>query len=253
MNKLIDTHYHLDFIEDDTVRRLVLEQLVSYNIDIVAQTVLPSDFVKLNEQFEWPKNTTKRVSLGFHPWYMENIEVELDIFKNNLSKTMYIGEIGLDFVPKRLEQISAEQQIAVFSKIMTWLCHHPSRFVVSIHAVRAEKMVVDILEQLNVISFGVCPIIHRFNGTSDDLVRLMKLGGYISVHPTMLASKKGRAYIKQIHVERLLLETDLPDSEENYAIKVKECLENVVFAIEEIKRCDIKSTLYDVQKKLYGL
>lgn len=252
MKKLIDTHYHLDFIEDDQVRRIVLEQLAMNNIEIVAQTILPSDFVKINEQFKWPKNTTKRLSLGFHPWYLKNIEEELDVFKNNLSNTMYIGEIGLDFVPKRIEQISAEQQIDVFSTIMTWLCHHPSKFVVSIHAVRAEKVVIDILEKLNVVNFCVYPIIHRFNGTSDDLVRLIKLGGYISVHSTMIASKKGRAYIKQAPLEKLLLETDLPQGRADYAIEVKEQLEYILSAIEDIKCCAVKPILHDVQKKLYG-
>lgn len=253
MEKLIDTHYHLDFIKDDKVSSLVLEQLAADKIEIVAQTLLPSHFVKMNEQFEWPTTTTKRLSLGFHPWFIKNIEDELNVFKNNLSKTMYIGEVGLDFVPKRVEKISREQQIAVFSKIMTCLCHHPSNFIVSIHAVRAEKVVIDILEQLNVVSHGVSPIIHRFNGTSDDLARFLKLGGYISVHSTMFASKKGCAYIRQIPLERLLLETDLPSDGMNYVDEVKKQLEYVVSMMEKIKCCDIKPTLYAVQEKLYGI
>lgn len=253
MTQLIDTHYHLDFIKDKHTRYLVLEQLAAENIEVVAQTILPSEFVQLNEQFEWPTNTPKRLSLGFHPWYMTNIEIELSVFEQNLSKTIYIGEIGLDFVPKRLEQVDMQTQIEIFSQIISWLCNYPSPFVVSIHAVRAEKIVVDILEQFEVSNFGVTPIIHRFNGTSDDLVRLMKLGGYISVHSTMVTSKKGRAYIKQAPLERLLLETDLPDARCDYVVEVKDQLQCVISAIEEIKCCDIEPTLYSTQEKLYGL
>lgn len=253
MTKLIDTHYHLDFIKDRHTRYLVLEQLAAEHIEVVAQTVLPSEFVQLNEQFEWPKNTSKRLSLGFHPWYISNVEEELDIFKHNLSQTTYVGEIGLDFVPKRLEQVDMKTQIEIFSQIISWLCDYPSQFVVSIHAVRAEKDVIDILEKFDVGNYGVTPIIHRFNGTSDDLMYLMKIGGYISIHSTMTVSKKGRAYIKQIPLERLLLETDLPDKNSDYTIDVKKQLQCVISAIEEIKGCDIKPILYDVQEKLYGL
>lgn len=253
MTKLIDTHYHLDFIEDRRTRYLVLEQLAAQHIEIVAQTILPSEFMTLNERFEWPKNTSKRLSLGFHPWYIKNIDMEMSIFEQNLSKTRYIGEVGLDFVPKRLEQVDMATQLEIFSQIMSWLCDYPSRFVVSIHAVRSEKEVLDILEKFDVVNYGIIPIIHRFNGTGDDLIRLMKLGGYISVHSTMTASKKGRAHIKQTPLERLLLETDLPDGQTDYVAEVNEKLHCVISAIEEIKQCDIRATLYDVQKKLYGL
>ncbi|MBC2681010.1 hypothetical protein GSS87_01000 [Corynebacterium sp. 4HC-13] len=237
-------------------------------VNVVAQTLTPSDYVVLiheAEQLAAPGRRLPLWSLGFHPWYItsrKQADAELAVFRSQLRSTRFIGEIGLDFAPRRLEQASAELQTHVFRTIVTEVCaaagevrgadathyamarevsdrakrHHPpfgdtadhisSRkhspsncssaphvpYVLSIHAVRASSAVIDILEELHIGRYNVAPIIHWFSGTSDELTRFIALGGYISVNHRMLATKRGRAYARQIPVERLLIETDLPES-----------------------------------------
>ena len=53
-------------------------------------------------------------------------------------------------------------------------------------------------------------IFHWFSGSGDELVRARKAGCYFSVNEMMLATRRGRAYAKQIPEDRLLLETDAP-------------------------------------------
>ncbi len=53
-------------------------------------------------------------------------------------------------------------------------------------------------------------IFHWFSGTSDDLTRALADGCYFSAGPRMLVSRRGREYARQIPLDRLLLETDMP-------------------------------------------
>ena len=88
------------------------------------------------------------------------------------------------------------------------------------------------------------PIFHRFGGTSDELTRLIRAGGYISVNPRMLRTKRGRAYVSQVPVDRLLLETDLPrepgsgDAVEVVSAEVVAALRDTVAEVATLRRMD---------------
>ena len=88
------------------------------------------------------------------------------------------------------------------------------------------------------------PIFHRFGGTSDELTRLIRTGGYISVNPLMLRTKRGRAYVSQVPVDRLLLETDLPrepvsgDAAEVVATEVIAALRETVAEVAALRKMD---------------
>lgn len=235
MAVLLDTHYHFDFLADQELRAAFLDELsqatvrttegAELGINVVAQTIKPSEYVQLIEQaagLEAPGRRLPLWSLGFHPWQItsaEQADAELSLFRSHLGSTRFIGEIGLDFAPRRLQQASEELQMRVFREILEMVCDAAenatggsgSPYVLSIHAVRASTSVLDVLEELGVAERNVAPIIHWFSGTSDELTRLIKLGGLISVNHHMLESKRGRAYAKQIPADRFLIETDLPE------------------------------------------
>ena len=117
-----------------------------------------------------------------------------------------LGEVGLDFAPRR--DGTQERQLAAFERVAS-ACDQGGK-VVSIHAVRAATQVLDVLERHRSCERNVC-IIHWFSGTSDELTRAVRLGCRFSVGTRMLATKRGRAYVRAIPPDRLLLETDLPD------------------------------------------
>lgn len=219
---LLDTHAHWDFLPPDC-RREAIRILDQANLRLVAQTVLPSDFLALIKEKE---NTTKAdhnakswpiLSLGFHPWWVDTPEKnrrELAYFAEALSGTHFIGEVGLDFSEERLMQASVQEQRAVLRRIFQLVrervAESDTPYVFSLHAVRALTPLLDLYEEEKLVLPNVVPIVHRFAGTSDELTRLIRLGGLLSVHPAMLRTKRGRAYVKQVPADRLLLETDLP-------------------------------------------
>lgn len=226
MTTLLDTHYHYDFLPPQA-RTVFLNEIAEAGVEIVAQTLTPSGFLALETEekrrveasphssSDARDSTSPRLSVGFHPWNIKpDYECELDVFAQALMRTRFVGEVGLDYVPRRLQQVPAETQAEVFRRILDILSSQRADgpYVLSIHAVRSASQVCDALGATD--TSGMVPIFHRFGGSSDELTRLIKQGGYISVNPAMLATKRGRAYVTQVPADRLLLETDLPERTE---------------------------------------
>lgn len=251
---LLDTHYHFDFIESCSKQQEMLSKLRKNEIALVAQTVKPSDFGKLLDQ------TQVLPSLGFHPWWIqskEQVEAELQIFAKELNKTSLIGEIGLDFSPKCLQQVPKDLQLFVLKEIIEMLqVNHSQQYILSIHTVRSASQVLEVLAK---VDDHIVPIFHRFNGTSQELTQLIRLGGYVSIHPQMFASKKGRAYIQQVPADKILLESDLPEPQElssagvQLAVQLQQTLTRTLAQLSDLRQEDMKDMILANQIKLYGI
>lgn len=264
---LLDSHFHLDFLPSQS-RKTVLSGLRQKNIEVIAQTLTPTSY-REQEKFSG-------LSLGFHPWNIESAskaEEELKIFRQFLPEVNYLGEIGLDFSPRGLERTSAELQIEVFRSIIESAFELRRPVVCSIHAVRSVTQVLDILQDVGGVqehrqgsaglTNGVIPIIHWFSGSSDELTRLIRCGGYLSINPKMLTTRRGRAYIKQIPAERILLETDLPQESQIDSSSTVENIANqqvqtvtahlceLLTEISHIRGADITDDLTATQAALY--
>ena len=71
-------------------------------------------------------------------------------------------------------------------------------------------MIIDMLEEYELL-VGNTIIFHWFSGSSAQLKRARNLGCFFSVNAFMLQTKRGREYAKAIPLDRLLIETDLPE------------------------------------------
>ena len=123
---LIDSHYHFDFIKDSAVQSEFVEHLNALDIQLVAQTVLPSQFEQVYQlaQAYAQSGWTLRPALGWHPWWIESrdqFEVETAIFQAMLSKTRSIGEIGLDDARKEIDEAGRQLQREVFERILNMM------------------------------------------------------------------------------------------------------------------------------------
>lgn len=270
MTTLLDTHYHYDFLPPQA-RTAFLNEIAEAGVEIVAQTLTPSGFLALETEEKRrvetrshsSGSTSPRLSVGFHPWSIgPNYQRELDIFAHALTRTRFVGEVGLDYVPRRLQQVPAETQAEVFRRILDVISSQRTDgpYVLSIHAVRSASQVCDALEATD--TSGMVPIFHRFGGSSDELTRLIKQGCYISVNPAMLATKRGRTYVTQVPADRLLLETDLPERTEagddlgkNHARELIETLNATVNRLATLRHQDpdeLAASIMRTAQQLYG-
>ena len=133
--------------------------------------------------------------------------------------------------------------------------------MISIHAVRSAGTVLDVLESHGLLipnPDSPAIIFHWFSGTSDELARARNAGCCFSANERMLASKRGREYVRQIPLDHLLLETDAPAeaNTETSARQLADSLARASKVITQLKTRDagsIESIILDNSRSIFGL
>jgi len=195
---LFDTHFHLDLIEDNLVLLQRLEQMKIYTI---AVTNLPKLFNHTERMCEGLKYV--RPALGYHPELASQYKNQLPLFRELISRTKYIGEIGLDNLRKTEKDFSDQREI--FSAIIN-LCADDGNKILTIHSRRAEKQVVSMIGD----NFPGKIILHWYSGSLKNLELALSYGFYFSINYNMTQSANGARIIEALPFERILLETDGP-------------------------------------------
>jgi len=141
-------------------------------------------------------------SLGLHPWYLENWELDFELLKELavLPNVVAIGECGLD----KLCKTDWHLQVAVFKK-QIYLANSLDKPLV-IHCVRAFPELIGVLQ----ISPNESPvIIHGYNNKESTGKVLLDKGYYLSFGAAILKPESPAAgFLAQIDKERFFLETD---------------------------------------------
>jgi TatD DNase family protein len=170
------------------------------------------------------------------------------IFERLIVSTRYVGEIGLDF--SRSYFPSKEAQIDVFTQIIKW-CQRDGNKVLSIHSVRSDKYVIDILKDNACTRNNLC-ILHWFSGAIKELERAIEIGCYFSINDYMLKSTNGRKIIQIIPAERLLLESDAPFI---LAVKTPEMLKKILTdtlkVLAAIRGTEVSEIILRTSRKLF--
>lgn len=208
--ELFDMHFHLGFCADPAASARALARAGAGGLTC---SVTLEDFAR--QQRALAGSADLRAAAGLHPWWVERGEgasPRLEALVAHVGRERFVGEVGLDFAPRRAATRDAQLDVL---RAVARACACAGDKVLSIHAVRAAGTVLDVLEAAGTLSgdAGCACIFHRFSGSSDELVRARRAGCLFSVHPCMLASSRGRAYVRQVPADRLLLETDAPAAE----------------------------------------
>ena len=228
---LIDTHFHLDLMEN---MQSLIHELSFSDIGIIAVGTTPKAFERELKFCSDAKNI--RVGLGFHPQLIMERSHEIVEFLSLMSKTRYIGEIGLDFNSSYMS--SKNEQIKCFRAIVN-TCVEQGDKVLSIHSVKAAGAVLDVLETTGAFHTCKC-IFHWFTGTVSERKRAIENGALFSINHKMLRTKSGQDTIRSIPEESLLLETDAPFTMKyTTAEELKNELTYLVKAISDLRGKDI--------------
>ena len=194
---LIDFHVHIDYYKD------FYEKYNYYNnngIYALSVTNLPEIYEKCIGSFR--KSKFVQFALGYNPQFAGKEKFNKRIFDRYFDTTKYIGEVGLDF--SKDFTVYKKEQIEVFDYIAQRSGQHNK--ILSIHSRNAEADVFDILKK-HKVKFAV---FHWYTGKIEKIKEIVDMGYYFSVNSRMLESRKGLFIIKNIPVDRLLIETDGP-------------------------------------------
>lgn len=194
---MIDTHCHIDLYNKP---EHILYECEKAGITVLAMTNLPSHF-EMGYLHVLPYKKI-RLALGMHPLYANSHEKEFALFLKNLSRTSYIGEIGLDF--SRDGFATKDLQTRSFSKILGLLSNQKK--ILSLHSRRAENEVLELLKSYKIEA----AIFHWYSGPLSLVDKIAASGYYFSVNPAMIKSENGQKIIHRIPKDKILTETDGP-------------------------------------------
>jgi len=238
-----DAHVHLDFMAN---AEQVASDAYSADIALFANTVTPDGWAAAQARFSGFGNV--HVGWGMHPWWVDDSSAStLPPIPNNVR---FVGEVGLDL--SRRHEETRDAQLEVFQTIAK-TCAEQGEKLISIHSVHAARETLDILETCGALESCIC-LFHWYTGPSDQLKRAIVAGCYFSVGPRMVATAKGREYVKAIPTKQLLLETDAPPGQDvDYSLaELQTELSVVSQTISSIKGEDALETIDNTFARLFA-
>jgi TatD DNase family protein len=203
MYELVDTHAHLDEVEnlDDAIAQ-------AKEVGVVGIIAVGSDIASNVKTLAIAEKYPRFVyaALGWHPWYLKEAEMEasLEFIRANIDKAVGIGEVGLDY-HKRVRAIADKDlQKRVFREMLK--IAKESDKPALIHSRYAWRDACDMVREAGLIK----AVFHWYTGTSSVLHDIIESGYYISVTPAVEYHEEHRRAVKEAPLEQLLLETDSP-------------------------------------------
>ena len=204
-----DTHAHyddekFDFDRDEVIKRVYSEGVLNI-VNIGADIESSKRSVDLANKYDF-----MYAAVGVHPEEVaalpdNYIDILEDLVNNNRQKIVAIGEIGLDYccsdVPKEVQQKFFIEQIDLPRKV---------KLPIVIHSRDAQKDTLDIIKSEDIGSIG--GILHCFSGSQEMANEVLANGLYIAIGGvvTFKNAKKIVEVIRNVPLDRLLVETDLP-------------------------------------------
>ncbi len=205
MYKLIDTHAHLDEVDnsDAVIERAEaagLIAIVAVGVDYVSNNRV-LELAQIHPSFVFP-------ALGCHPQNLGQtsgeIEHNLKFIADNINRAVAIGEIGLDYHKKVLKQAPKELQHQVLTDVLA--IAGESRKPVSLHSRYAWRDCLKI-----VASSGIArAVFHWYSGPLSVLSEIHAAGYFTSATPAVAYGAEHAEAIRNTPKDKLMLETDTP-------------------------------------------
>lgn len=207
VNQLVDTHAHLDELEElERVMEKAKERGVRAIIAMGSDSKSNEKVLELAERFK----TYIFPALGLHPWSLaENaLEVKwaLHFIEENIAQAVAIGEIGLDYQKKLVTKISKGRQREVLAQALELARKYDKP--VSVHSRYAWRECFNSVKESGVKK----AVFHWYTGPINVLREILTQGYLASATPALSYHEEHRRAVKEIPLERLVLETDSPVS-----------------------------------------
>lgn len=201
---IFDTHSHYDDEKFNPDREAILNNLQSQGVSLVVSCGCDIDSTQFNFDLA-QKYDYIYFAAGFHPENLQGATLDdlkiIEKFAQN-EKCVAIGEIGLDYhwmdSPKEVQREFFEAQIELAKNL---------DIPVIVHDRDAHGDTLDILK-----STKPKGVVHCFSGSREMAREIIRLGMYIGLNGvvTFPNARKSLEVVKEIPIERLVLETDCP-------------------------------------------
>ena len=202
MCKFVDTHAHIYSIYYDSIDEEIKKALDS-GIDIIINAGCDIEsnveVINLTEQYECMYG-----AIGIHPEAVDSYKKsDLEFIEKNinLKKIVAIGEIGLDY---HYTKDNKEKQIALFEEQLRLAEKY--NMPVVIHSREATMDTINTLKK-----YKVKGVIHSFSGSLETAKIYIDMGFYLGINGVVTFKNSNlKDVIKQLSINRIVLETDSP-------------------------------------------
>jgi len=203
MYRLVDTHAHLEEIEN--LGQVLAEARLA---NVAAIIAVGSDYASNQKVLQLAKAYKGFVypALGWHPWNINESEIDrnLEFIESHIDKAVAVGEIGLDYHKKVRARADKDLQKRVLKELLGVAKAHKKPVV--IHSRYAWRDALDLVGEAQLEK----AVFHWYTGTSSVLRDIVSQGYFISATPAVEYHEEHRRAVKEIPLERMLLETDSP-------------------------------------------
>jgi TatD DNase family protein len=215
VHKLIDTHAHLDELQNldsmlEAAKKVGVIAIVAVGSNHQSN-IKTLEISQEHDHFVYP-------ALGWHPCKLANlvpseIDDNLRFVEENVASAVAVGEIGLDYDKRVLRVASKQLQQEVLSRLLNIARKYAKPAI--IHSRYAWKDALSMVQDVGIDR----AVFHWFTGFSSVLKDILEGGYFVSATPAAEYHEEHRRAVREAPLQRLLLETDCPVSygrEERY-------------------------------------
>jgi TatD DNase family protein len=202
---VIDSHAHLEELEH---LKSAIER--AKESGVIAIIAVGSDYESNHKVLEIAEEYESFVypALGLHPWSLRtsalDIERSLQFIESNIESAVAIGEIGLDYHKELLKSANKGWQQEVFKRVLQLAKRYNKPAI--IHSRYAWRDALTLAKEMRVEK----AVFHWYTGPLNVLREALAQGYFISATLATEYHEEHRRAIKEVPLERLLLETDSP-------------------------------------------
>ena len=232
MYPLVDTHAHLDEIENLEV---ALENARQHGV--VAIIAMGSDLRSNERVLELAERFRGYIfpALGLHPWTLvegsAEVRATLRFIEENLDQAVALGEVGLDYQKGLVSQVGKELQKEVLAQVLELA--RKSEKPASIHSRYAWRDCFTVVRESGVKK----AVFHWYTGPIKVLREILAEGYLASATPALAYHEEHRRAVKEAPLSQLVLETDSPVAYRGHRAEPSDVI-RVLQLVAELKKLD---------------
>ena len=248
--KIVDTHTHICDSSFDADRSEVLARAA--DVGVGAIIAVGEDIADARRNIELAdKHPLIRPAAGLYPTILDLAKAEemQSLIRNERSKLVAIGEVGLDFwIVKEEPQKELQKEILKGFISLSRELDLP----LNIHSRSAGRHAVALLLESGAIRVQM----HAFDGKASAALPAVEAGFYFSIPPSITRSRQKQKLVKHLPLSCLLVETDSPvlgpDPNErnepaNIAVSIK-----VIAELKNVSESEVIESVAENTNRLYG-
>ncbi|WP_370427208.1 TatD family hydrolase [Actinobacillus pleuropneumoniae] len=249
---MFDSHIHLDQLDVSQIERIVSDPLLQGILAVSTDLASAETLLALKQKF--PKI---QIAAGFHPEQVlideKQQQALFDWIVKNRANLTAIGEVGLpNYLKRQNPKLDYQPYLALLEQFV--VLSKRLNLPLNLHIVHDDVAItLDLLEKYQIQQAHF----HWFKTDDDSLERFLRTPYFASVTPDILWNPKTQKIVRNLPLDRLLIETDSPwrhESLENASISQQ--LQAILTQLAKLRvesESMIRSQIRRNYQQLYGI